>query len=70
MKKFEEYATHVVLYFTELTNEPVCVPFNINENVFVENIINTTIKLYDYYKPELKVIKVKFVFMKLYINST
>ncbi|KAI4467993.1 macroglobulin / complement [Holotrichia oblita] len=58
VKKFEELANRVVLYFTELTNEPVCVPFNINENVFVENIINTTIKLYDYYKPELSVIKV------------
>ncbi|KAK9737499.1 Macroglobulin domain MG3 [Popillia japonica] len=57
VKKFEELANRVVLYFTELTNEPVCVPFNINENVFVENIINTTIKLYDYYKPELSVIK-------------
>ncbi|KRT86107.1 hypothetical protein AMK59_2450, partial [Oryctes borbonicus] len=57
VKKFEELANRVVLYFTELTNEPVCVPFNINENIFVENVINTTIKLYDYYKPELSVIK-------------
>ncbi|GJQ65969.1 hypothetical protein Trydic_g4064 [Trypoxylus dichotomus] len=57
VKKFEELANRVVLYFTELTNEPVCVPFNINENTFVENVINTTIKLYDYYKPELSVVK-------------
>lgn len=58
VKKFEEMQNKVVLYFTELSNEPVCVPFTINENVIVDNKVETIVTLFDYYKPEMKVSKV------------
>lgn len=55
---FEEEKNKVVLYFNEINNEPVCVPFTINENIAVENLVETTVTLYDYYKPEMRVSKV------------
>lgn len=55
MKRFEDEGNRVVLYFTELDNEPVCVPFAINENAAVTARADPTIKLYDYYNPELQI---------------
>lgn len=55
VKKFEESENQVILYFTELNNEPICVPFNINENSEVDARVDANVKLYDYYNPELQV---------------
>lgn len=58
VKMFEELRNHVILYFTEVTNEQVCAPFIINENSVVEERKNATAKIYDYYKPEFEVSEV------------
>ncbi|XP_017785332.1 PREDICTED: alpha-1-macroglobulin-like isoform X1 [Nicrophorus vespilloides] len=63
VKKFEEFEDKVVLYFTELTNDLVCVPFNINENIIIDNRVNTTAKIYDYYRPEF------ITFMSYHLNT-
>lgn len=55
IKRFEDEGNRVVLYFTELNNEPVCVPFIINENAVVTSRADAAIKLYDYYNPELQI---------------
>lgn len=58
MKRFEENENQVVLYFTELDNEPICVPFSINENSKIEARVDAFVKLYDYYNPEWNVMRV------------
>lgn len=52
---FEELEQKIVLYLTKLSNKQVCVNFNINENAVVKSRSNSTVKLYDYYKPEFHV---------------
>ncbi|KAK4885470.1 hypothetical protein RN001_001741 [Aquatica leii] len=56
VKKFEENANQVVLYFTEVNREPICVPFYINELSKVDGRLEANVKLYDYYNPDLKVV--------------
>lgn len=52
IKKFEEIDNQIILYITKLSKEQICINFNINENVLVEERKESTVKLYDYYKPE------------------
>lgn len=61
MKKFELIKNQVVFYLTQLGAEKVCLPFKVEENLIVENIANATVKLYDYYKPELSISKDVFI---------
>ncbi|KAF5301333.1 hypothetical protein FQA39_LY10731 [Lamprigera yunnana] len=55
VKKFEENDNQVILYFTEIDEEPVCVPFYINEYNKVDPRVDANVKLYDYYNPDLQV---------------
>ncbi|XP_044265167.1 alpha-2-macroglobulin-like isoform X2 [Tribolium madens] len=55
VKMFEELEEKIVLYLTKLGNRQMCVNFNINENAIVKSRTNSTVKLYDYYKPEYQV---------------
>lgn len=59
LKRFEEIDNKVILYFVELSNEPICVPFTIKEHAVVENHVAAIVNLYDYYKPEYKVSTVR-----------
>lgn len=61
LKKFEELQNKVVLYFVEITNEPICVKFTINEHAIVENHSDAVVTLYDYYKPEIRVSTVSII---------
>lgn len=54
VKRFEEDRNQVLLYFTKLANEQVCAPFVISESNKIEDHSNSTIKIYDYYKPEFE----------------
>ncbi|KAF5307210.1 hypothetical protein FQR65_LT00726 [Abscondita terminalis] len=56
VKKFEEYDNQVILYFTELNKEPVCVPFYINELIKMDVRMAANVKLYDYYNPDRQVV--------------
>ncbi|KAK5647506.1 hypothetical protein RI129_002398 [Pyrocoelia pectoralis] len=55
VKKFEESINQVVLYFTEINNEPICVPFTIIEHSKIGSRMDANIKLYDYYNPDIQV---------------
>lgn len=50
----------MVLYFTKLASEQICAPFIISENNKIENYSNSTIKVYDYYKPEFEASEVNY----------
>lgn len=52
---------HVTLYFTKMTKEHICAPFVINENALVDERANSTIKIYDYYKPNYEASKVRIL---------
>lgn len=54
VKRFEEDRNQVLLYFTKLANEQVCAPFIISESNKIEDPSNSTVKIYDYYKPEFE----------------
>lgn len=71
VKKFEESKNQVILYFTELNNEPICVPFNINENSKVDARVDANVKLYDYYNPDLQVSTVsgENIFFYFYLSD-
>ncbi|XP_025830784.1 alpha-2-macroglobulin-like isoform X2 [Agrilus planipennis] len=62
VKRFEESENQVVLYFTQLSHDPICVPFTINENAVVDSRVDAIAKLYDYYKPELQIAIVRTFF--------
>ncbi|XP_031329285.1 pregnancy zone protein-like isoform X2 [Photinus pyralis] len=55
VKKFEESINRVVLYFTEIDNEPICVPFTIVEHSRIGSRMDANVKLYDYYNPDIQV---------------
>ncbi|KAK9737508.1 Macroglobulin domain MG3 [Popillia japonica] len=57
LKKFEQIRNEVVFYFTQLGQQQICIPFKIAEDVVVENVAKATVKLYDYYQPELSISK-------------
>lgn len=59
LKKFEQIRNEVVFYFTQLGQQQICIPFKIAEDVVVENVAKATVKLYDYYQPELSISKVR-----------
>lgn len=54
MQRFEEDKNQVLLYFTKLANEQICAPFVISESNKIEDLSNSTVKIYDYYKPEFE----------------
>lgn len=60
MKRFEEEKNKVILYFTKLGNEQVCPSFIMKESNKIEGHSNSTIKIYDYYKPEFEASKVNW----------
>lgn len=47
----------VVLYFTKLGQQQVCITFKINEHSVVAAKSDSVVKLYDYYQPEREVIQ-------------
>nr|XP_022911888.1 alpha-2-macroglobulin-like protein 1 isoform X2 [Onthophagus taurus] len=55
VKKFELIDDKVVFYFDKLTSNEICVPFVIEETVVVENRVDSIVKLFDYYTPEISV---------------
>ncbi|XP_054723156.1 pregnancy zone protein-like, partial [Uloborus diversus] len=57
LKRHEIDGNEVNLYFDELTNEQKCLHFFIQSEVEVEDIQPASIHLYDYYEPDMKVIK-------------
>lgn len=68
LKRFEENDNKVILYFVELNNEPICVPFTITEHAIVENHVDAIVNLYDYYKPEYKVSTVCIYIYRVCVN--
>lgn len=54
VKRFEEEKNQVLIYFTKLANEQICAPFVISESNKIEDHNNSTVKIYDYYRPELE----------------
>ncbi|XP_049817832.1 murinoglobulin-2-like isoform X2 [Aethina tumida] len=70
VKMFEEIKNQVVLYLTKLSNEQVCITFNINENTLVETRKDSIIKLYDYYKPEYESVQFYHMNKECLINNT
>ncbi|RZC36886.1 pregnancy zone protein-like, partial [Asbolus verrucosus] len=57
VKMFEELQQKIILYFTKLDAQQICINFNINENAVVHSRSESTVKLYDYYKPEYAVLQ-------------
>ena len=53
IKRYEIDGNKVLFYIDQLTKRPVCLAFRIFENVVVENAKPGTVKLYDYYDPDL-----------------
>nr|XP_008195453.1 PREDICTED: pregnancy zone protein [Tribolium castaneum] len=70
VKMFEELEEKIVLYLTKLGNRQMCVNFNINENAIVKSRSNSTVKLYDYYKPEYQVSQFYKIKENCTVNST
>lgn len=54
VKRFEEENNQVLLYLTGLAKEQICVPFVISESNKIDDRSNSTVKIYDYYKPEFE----------------
>lgn len=67
VKMFEERKNDVVLYFTRVTDEHICAPFIINENSAVQGRKNSSVKLYDYYRPENEISMVR-LYTFFYVN--
>ncbi|XP_063921503.1 pregnancy zone protein-like isoform X2 [Zophobas morio] len=57
IKMFEEIQQKIVFYVTKLTSNVVCANFDINEIVTVHSRAKSAAKLYDYYKPEFRVLQ-------------
>ncbi|GIY39970.1 alpha-1-inhibitor 3 [Caerostris extrusa] len=57
LKRHELDGNQVNLYFNELTNEAKCFMFFIKSEAEVEDIKPSSVKLYDYYQPELEITK-------------
>ncbi|XP_035231579.1 LOW QUALITY PROTEIN: alpha-2-macroglobulin-like [Stegodyphus dumicola] len=57
LKRYEVQGNLVNLYFNELTNKLKCFSFNIKNEIDVQDVKPATVKLYDYYQPELEVTK-------------
>ncbi|KFM57071.1 Murinoglobulin-1, partial [Stegodyphus mimosarum] len=57
LKRYNVEDNLVYLYFNELTNELKCFNFNIKNEIDVQDVKPATVKLYDYYQPELEVTK-------------
>jgi CD109 antigen len=70
VKMFEELEQKIVLYLTKLNSQQICVNFNINENAIVHSRSNSTIKLYDYYKPEYSVLQYYKISEKCKFNNS
>ncbi|XP_076248907.1 alpha-1-macroglobulin [Calliopsis andreniformis] len=57
VKRFEEDHGVVTLYFDKLTNEKVCVSFQVEREVIVDRLKPENVKLYDYYNREFTILK-------------
>ncbi|KFM56606.1 Pregnancy zone protein, partial [Stegodyphus mimosarum] len=57
LKRHEVEGNLVNLYFNELTNKLKCFSFNIKSEIDVQDVKPASVKLYDYYQPELEVTK-------------
>lgn len=54
VEKYEEIDNKVVLYFTEITSEKICISFLINEQNLIENRTEAIVHLFDYYNPQIE----------------
>lgn len=57
VKRVEEERNSVAIYFDKLTGDRTCLSFLLNRENIVDNAEPANIKLYDYYRQELVVIK-------------
>ncbi|XP_055938471.1 pregnancy zone protein-like isoform X2 [Argiope bruennichi] len=57
LKRHELEGNQVNLYFNELTNDRKCFMFFIKSEIEIEEIKPSSVKLYDYYQPELEITK-------------
>ncbi|GBM07626.1 hypothetical protein AVEN_121459-1, partial [Araneus ventricosus] len=57
LKRHELDGNRVNLYFNELTNDQKCFKFFIKSETEVEEIKPSSVKLYDYYQPDLEITK-------------
>lgn len=56
VKMFEELDEKVNLYLTKLGKQLMCFEFNLNKYSDIQNMKNSSIKLFDYYKPEYEIL--------------
>lgn len=54
---FEELGQKVNLYLTKLGKQLICFEFNLNKYSNIQNMKNSSIKLFDYYRPEYEILE-------------
>lgn len=57
LKRYEVDGNRVTFYIDEFSSEDICVSFRIIREIDVEDVKPGTVKIYDYYQPELSVSK-------------
>lgn len=55
---FEELEEKVNLYLTKISKQLICFEFNIHKYSEIKNLKNSSIKLFDYYRPEYEIFEV------------
>lgn len=54
---FEELGQKINLYLTKLSKQLICFEFNLNRHSDILNMKNSSIKLFDYYRPEYEILE-------------
>ncbi|XP_076109197.1 CD109 antigen-like [Mytilus galloprovincialis] len=68
VKKIEEENKKVVLYFDEISNNPICITMKATRTGLVSKLKPSAVRVYDYYEPEHQA--TKFYHVTVLQNST